>query len=441
MRNSALAKVLGPIVVAGAFAAGLGYGNSTTAPFGAARPVQAAAPPPGPNAAAPLSFLQDNEPAAVQARQLAMLEQLPEEQRWRQYIAPYLAAQGVADAAVTQQDDDPPTPADLEAFRATYATFAVDIQRLLDLIPPDRRMDIKDRVAEAQVLIPEMTYDELAALKEGFADYPGFWSAPTWAANLLASSGHVQAMQLQPGGGAAQPQALPTLPPFVPQFPDCKEYGSTPICDDCPVAPAGGYISIAVLNAVAVAAKYGCQFIPPDLLTGSASIPNPVNVICVGVRVGLEIAAASLNLAYELANNCNEGVFYGLVVTYLDTTVSSRASQQSHDFHRAWNLRTDIEDNLLDLLDKRISTYQLPASQAGFLTATTTDLSVDWIVEDTINMQAAAGYDVRNAQAELADARILLSGGDYKNAFARYRKAYRAAVRVGRELPAATPTP
>lgn len=437
MRSLAAASIL---VLA--FAAGVGVGTSR-APFaGGPLPVHAAAGE-RPAASTPLGFLADGEPMDVQARQLNILMQMPPEERWKNYIAPYLASQGVADAAVVEQDgtmeEAADTPAELDAFRAKYAQFTADTQRLLDLIPPEQRMDIKQRVAAAQAGIPSMSYDELASLKAAFSDYPGFWSTPTWAANMLAGSGGGGGLQLG-GKQPLQPLVKPTVPPSVPQVPNCKSFGMDPICGDCPVAPAGGYITIAVLKSVALAGKFGCQFIPPDLLTGTTEIPNPVNVICVGVRVGLELAAAAVELAYELANRCNEGVFGSIIATYLDTTISSRASQQSHDFHRAWNLRTDIEDNLLDLLDKRISTFQLPASQDGFLDRTN-DLSVDWIVEDTINMQAAAGYDVRNAQSELSAARVLLAGGEYKGAYARYRYAYRAAVRVGRELPAATPTP
>lgn len=436
MRSLAAASIL---VLA--FAAGIGVGTSH-APFAAGpAPVHAAAGE-RPAASTPLGFLADGEPMDVQARQLNILMQMPPEERWKNYIAPYLASQGMADAAVVEQDGiteaAADTPAELDAFRAKYAQFTADTQRLLDLIPPEQRMDIKQRVAAAQAGIPNMSYDELAALKAAFSDYPGFWSTPSWAANMLAGSGGggLQLGSKQP----LMPFVKPTVPPSVPQVPNCKSFGSDPICGDCPVAPAGGYITIAVLKSVALAGKFGCQFIPPDLLAGTTSVPNPVNVICVGVRVGLELAAAAVELAYELANRCNEGVFGSIIATYLDTTISSRASQQSHDFHRAWNLRTDIEDNLLDLLDKRISTFQLPASQDGFLDRTD-DLSVDWIVEDTINMQSAAGYDVRNAQSELSAARVLLAGGEYKGAYARYRYAYRAAVRVGRELPAATPTP
>ncbi|MEO8083523.1 MAG: hypothetical protein ABI780_06860 [Ardenticatenales bacterium] len=430
MRKTALVPVL-----ACAFALGVGYGVGIS-PLERASDAVHAAEPIRPRADAPMAFLQDGEPYEVQKQQLAVFNTLPVKQRWHDYIAPYLASQGVADAAVTAQSDAPPTPAELEAFRARYATFAADTQRLLDLIPAEQRMDIKARVAAAQLLIPDMSYDQLAALKDSFTDYPGFWSTPTWAANTLARSGHVAAAQALPGGPAGMiPLVKPTVPPSIPQFPSCKEFGGDPNCGDCPAAPAGGDITIAVLNSLALAGTYGCQFIPPDLLAGTTSFPNPVNVICVGVRVGLELAAAAVTLANDLAGECAQGVFYGTLTTYLDTTVSSRASQQSHNFHRAWNIRTDIEDNLLDLLDTRISTFQLPVSQNGYLNRTD-DLSVDWIVDDTISLEQSAGYDVRNAQAELSDARTLLTTGDYKNAYARYRKAYRAAVRVGRELSA-----
>ena len=166
----------------------------------------------------------------------------------------------------------------------------------------------------------------------------------------------------------------------------------------------------------------------------ATSIQNPFKLLCTSLRTGFEIAAASVAYQSKLNSECEGGYHWGILHAYLDAEVSTRASQASFDHYSARSLRLDIEENLLDVLDDRVSLFQLPASQDGYLDAVD-DVSVRYVVSDTIRMQELVGYDdeIRNALDEYNAAEALRAAGDYKSAYARYRKAYRAAVRVGRE--------
>ncbi len=54
------------------------------------------------------------------------------------------------------------------------------------------------------------------------------------------------------------------------------------------------------------------------------------------------------------------------------------------------------------------------------------------IVQEAINMTAAAGEQTYNANLELARADALIAGGDLKNGYTRFRHAYKEAVKIGR---------
>jgi hypothetical protein len=116
-------------------------------------------------------------------------------------------------------------------------------------------------------------------------------------------------------------------------------------------------------------------------------------------------------------------------------------------FHfRNLNLRSRIEDNLASPVDDPIALFTLPGD-----ICITTDLEVIStdnprfspgriagcglleVVSDTvrsaIDITAIAGESINNAEAEFDAAVAHYSNGEYKLAYARFRKAYREAVR------------
>jgi hypothetical protein len=386
-------------------------------------------------------FLKDNDDVAVQMDEIdRYLASNPPAKLWALHMAPVLAS--TADGAASTTDEPPYTPEELEAFRAQVDAFTNDVEALIALFPEGQLQDTEARLERMRSLLGTASPEDLAQLKSAFTAYPGYWNTASHMLGVLQGGPGVQGgvespvVPVLPRVAQTMPDALPTVPTGQkPVLVGCKEFGSDGTCDKCPPQPAGSEATIFALDMAAFATGASCQFIPPSLLAGTTSVPNPVNVICTAIRVALELATESVKLANDLNGECETRMRRSVVLYYLDETVSSRASQQSHDHHNAYELRIAIEHDLLNVLDSRVSLFQMPASQGGYLNATD-GLSVRWVVADTIRMQESAGYTgeyIRNAKDEYAAAETLLASGDYKSAYARYRKAYRAAVRVGRE--------
>ena len=85
-------------------------------------------------------------------------------------------------------------------------------------------------------------------------------------------------------------------------------------------------------------------------------------------------------------------------------------------------LRTQIEADLA-MVDSAVvvALFELPTANGGYLDLVTT------IVTDTIAGIQAAGGNVSNAQSFLSSANAAKAAGDFKGAYALYRKAYKAA--------------
>jgi hypothetical protein len=138
-----------------------------------------------------------------------------------------------------------------------------------------------------------------------------------------------------------------------------------------------------------------------------------------------------------------------------DKYLQARANTIDHflfDF-RNLNLRLNIEANLASPEDDPNSLYALPSSicikddpvPGGFnvevMGRPNDPVTQDKlrrcglleVVSDTvrsaIDMTSLAGQDVNNAEAEFSAAVEHFSNGEWKLAFARFRKAYREAVR------------
>ncbi len=394
------------------------------------------------------SFLADEEAVDTQMRQLEIYyARLGPQSAWTNHMPQLLAEMGSTQGLDQEEDDPPYSPAELEAFRQQLDGFTRDLDGLLELFPSEQTLDARERLAATIQVLPELTDEQLALMRSSFADYPGYWDVPSQVRGMLEPGqslpfGQPAPGPVIPGLPGLAPEARPTVPVGidVPDVEGCGDFGGDPTCGECPAPPAGGIITIFSLETAALATNTVCEFLPPKILAGTTDIPNPANIICVSIRVGIELAAAAVELAQALHDECEDNYHRSIVHWYLDETVSSRASQKSHDFHDLWTLRVAIEHDLLNQQDQRISLFQLPESEGGYLDATT-GVSVRGIVLDTIEMNETAGYieDTRYARDEYEAAEEHLADGDYKSAYARYRLAYRAAVQVGRILP--TPVP
>lgn len=360
---------------------------------------------------------------------------------WNAYVAPAVATAG--DRALALADH--PTEAQLEVLRGQMEGFLVDLHAAVELVPEERRLDLLDKIEEATDGIGDLTTEQLNEAHDALRPYPGFWSIPAYARSVLEQNARENALRaaapgtvtLPPGGpvlpGLPQllPDRVPTVPSQLPQaYENCKLDKVT--CEGCPPPVAGGEATLFALQTAAWAAESVCSYFDGDITIFGAQIPNWAKIICVVAYSAIQATADAVTLAHEISQECENDYHAHLINAYLDETVSSRASQQSHNFHRLWELRLEIENAMLDEGNLRVSLFQLPASQGGYLDSKD-DVSVRYIVADTIATLSAAGYDVRNAQTEYNTAEVHLAAGRFKDAFARYRLAYRAAVSVGRE--------
>ena len=441
----------------------LGVTVSVRAAAASEAPVQPADPGPRPTApegqAAPIvpslealeasmpDFMKDDDPSSVQLQQLRIYyrAQSPEAV-WRRHMAPLLAT---ADEMAAADANGDYSEAELEAFRVQLDGFMVDMEALTAAMPQDRVLDYPQRIVEVREIIATATLEQLAQMKVSYDHFPGFMNTPSYVLGILQGS------RRAPGAFGApvlpvQPlppmPSLPALPnvvipvpdnPIVPKHPNCRTYGGKGLgevgtCGSCPAAPAGGLATVFALETAAAIATEACEYVPENFMVIAVEIPNPFKWLCIAIRMGLDIAAASVKFENDLNGECEQNYHLGIQHAYLDAEVSKVVSQKSHDFHAAYSLRIAIENDLLNEGLDRISLFQLPRAQGGYLDAQD-NISVQYVVNDTIGMAQAAGYDVRNALAEQVAADVLYAAGDYKAAYDRYRRAYRTAVRVGRE--------
>ncbi len=363
------------------------------------------------------------------------------EATWRTYVAPAVAGEDVA-LSTTEQ----PTEGQLEALRDQMKTFYADLHVTVELLPESQRLDLVDKIAEAEVGIDDLTLEQLNETHAALRPYPGFWSIPAYARSVLEQLEHGATpdgaaapaalppnLRALPGLPGLMPERVPTVPSQLPQeYNNCKEFGKDPTCDGCPPPVAGGEATIFALQTAAWAAESVCSYFDGDITVFGTQIPNWAKIVCVVAYAALQATADAVQLAHDISQECENDFHAHLLNAYLDETISSRASQQSHNFHRLWELRLEMEDAMLDEANQRVSLFQLPRANGGYLN-TQDDLSVRYVVGDTIATLSAAGYDVRNAQTEYNTAEAHLAAGRFKDAFARYRLAYRAAVSVGRE--------
>lgn len=109
-------------------------------------------------------------------------------------------------------------------------------------------------------------------------------------------------------------------------------------------------------------------------------------------------------------------------ITNSQTTIINNANANKNEL-RDLLLRTQIEADLAQTEGSTpVALYMLPTSQGGYL-----DL-VDTIVADIIAKIKAAGGSVGQADSLLAEARTAKNSGQFKLAYTKYRKAYKAAA-------------
>jgi hypothetical protein len=238
--------------------------------------------------------------------------------------------------------------------------------------------------------------------------------------------------------------------------------------DYFPVCPKTRYPNAAVLTVLLA------SFITREVddFAEAASCQGTFLMVCVpfgggtnlpgclgwGILKGIHLVTSAV---LEGLNYCIGAIDFVEILKAWENTEILHAELHMHDqnlttrfnwtdnalFHfRNLNLRSRIEDNLASPEDDPIALFTLPSA-----ICITTDLEVISadnpkfssgriagcglleVVSDTvrsaIDMNQIAGQDVNNAEAEFAAAVQHYNNGEWKLAYARFRKAYREAVR------------
>jgi hypothetical protein len=164
-----------------------------------------------------------------------------------------------------------------------------------------------------------------------------------------------------------------------------------------------------------------------DLTSGVTTIVNNSNANTTSV-----ITNANANTAATVANdNANATAIIGndnantaTIIANDNTntaTIITNANANKNEL-RDLILRTQIEADLAMVDGAAVAAlYEVPAAQGGYLDLVMT------IVTQTIANILAAGAGVGNAPAILSDADAAKAAGDFKTAYALYRRAYKAA--------------
>ena len=243
---------------------------------------------------------------------------------------------------------------------------------------------------------------------------------------------------------------------------DIEEPGYFPVCPKTrypnPAVLAVLLTSFVTREADDFAEAAGCKgtFLMVCLPFGGGT--NLPGCLGWGILKGIHLAASAV---LEGLSFCIGTIDAAELKTALRNTELLHAELAMHDqnlttrfnwtdnalFHfRNLNLRSRIEDNLASPEDDPIALFTLPGD-----VCITTDLEVVStnnpkfsseriagcglleVVSDTvrsaIDMNLIAGQDVHNAEAEFQTAVEHFNNGEYKLAYARFRKAYREAVR------------
>ena len=354
------------------------------------------------------------------------------------------------------------------AFRKEFVSYLTQMQQvgaMLQSSPRSRAALSRQRItpsslARSREAVQQMTPSELAVLQKAFASVPNWQTHPRVLKAALRRNG------LSPNGTS-------------------RAFAVGPDCDPGPGTPLG-ITDFYIAAGVALALEIVHVSIPDDVFTAPAQIAaavawgvaataalvleglNAVEAECDGAkledftRTQLDVAVSTRATQTSVDSfTATLNSLSTLVNQRLDVAVSTRATQSSlNTFHNEFTanattvntkldgitsslasahtkldsltitvndqgalaLRLQIEADLSEPGNHPVALFEVPASGGGYL-----DLTRE-IVVDTIGKMQAAGQGVGNAQAFLAAGDAARAAHDYKDAYADYGKAYRAAA-------------
>ncbi|MSP11329.1 MAG: hypothetical protein EXR62_00085 [Chloroflexi bacterium] len=213
-------------------------------------------------------------------------------------------------------------------------------------------------------------------------------------------------------------------------------------------------IAAGVLSLVSIGLGLGCKLkaivCPVPGTIDVSIITCPIKAVVDGAADALKATAAGFILCQDLtaeawirANLDNTKIIHSDMIDYNSAFISRANNIDTNIFNfRNLDLRLSIEANLASDEDDPMALYSLPGTiclyGAGY---SPTDQGVSAgcglleVVRDTVQstidmMSLSANQNVFNARTEYQAALDLYNKGQWKLAYARFRKAYREAVRA-----------
>ena len=241
----------------------------------------------------------------------------------------------------------------------------------------------------------------------------------------LQRSAGGQGPALNPKGGLAAPGAGMQAMGLPEPITDPSYFGTCGSTRNDDQTLYNLHIARNSVNIAAITAEALCKVLVAIL--GEAE--NIERCAAFGIAKGV---ANGIDFAIDLKEFCDGTISDARLDALWENTIAIHKNLDTHDmiekaFLAEWRMlsvRKETEKNLLNNGELKISLFQLPEGPHALVGIQTTRA----IVLDTIQRNQLAGMPIGNAQILFNDGDVLLGQLRYKDAFARYRSAYQAAV-------------
>ena len=360
---------------------------------------------------------------------------------------------------------DPTT--DVEEFRQEYTNYMSELEHVVELfseIPAVRKRLMEngrnplETLGEAKLWIASASPEDLRLVRNTYAKFPGWRDAPQGLDALIKPEFHKQLefrLTKRKGGGEFVPLAGTTD--------DCEdgldadvsntdisiakaaELGLTALMEGFPTDALTIAARIAPIAAAAAAQiatltletlkgiKDDCNgdsfetAIKSQLTSSTTSILNKVDSAKTTIVDKVEATKTTIVDTVEAAKNTVAAKVDANAATIMDNDNANKTAIVNNDNTnknelRDLMLRTQIEADLAQADSATpVALYLTPTAKGGYL-----DLVQTIVTQTLANIQAAGG-DVSSAQSLLTQANTAKTAGQFKAAYALYRKAYKAA--------------
>ena len=371
-----------------------------------------------------------------------------------------------------------PEPRALQGFRSELLDVVDSLEELSDELPSGyaRLRDVQSSLEAERKRIQELTDEQLYMLQSSYTDVEAL------QAGIKSATSRVQAWKKEsieadqgPGPSLGSFTIIPTPTPVTSPPPGIRhdstahddvneETGDLYPPDIFVGCPKGGYpnalmfslmVSIQISKLAEIITEAICD--SKTVTCPGSNVYDVVDCIPAAIAKAITVALEIVNEGFEF---CNDNVTSATIQALYEDTKIIHADLDDHDqnltkrfndtdnflfLFRNLNLRLNIESNLASPDDDPHTLLALPRSICTSTELEALQLSdrfapeviagcgllelVRDTVRSTIDMTINAGESINNAEAEFDAAVAHYNNGEWKLAYARFRKAYREAVR------------